>query len=85
MATKQNPIALAKKLATKVGKEADSLCKANAALTAFISVPTGLLGGYKMMQKLKKQARLQADLIKVLRAREAVFKELSEQNVVETK
>lgn len=85
MATKQNPIALAKKLATKVGKEADSLCKANAALTAFISVPTGLLGGYKMMQKLKKQARLQADLIKVLRAREAAFKELSEQNVVETK
>lgn len=85
MATKQNPIALAKKLATKVGKEADSLCKANAALTAFISVPTGVLGGYKMMQKLKKQARLQADLIKVLRAREAAFKELSEQNVVETK
>lgn len=85
MATKQNPIALAKKLATKVGKEADSLCKANTALTAFISVPTGLLGGYKMMQKLKKQARLQADLIKVLRAREAAFKELSEQNVVETK
>lgn len=85
MATKQNPIALAKKLATKVGKEAESLCKANAALTAFISVPTGLLGGYKMMQKLKKQARLQADLIEVLRAREAAFKELSEQNVVETK
>ena len=85
MATKQNPIALAKKLATKVGKEADSLCKANAALSAFISVPTGLLGGYKMLQKLKKQERLQSELIKVLRDREAMFDELSANNVVETK
>ena len=85
MAKNQNPITLAKKLAMKVGKEADALCRANAALTAYISVPTGLLGGYKMMQKLKKQARLQSDLIKVLRAREAAFKELSAQSVVETK
>lgn len=85
MATKQNPIALAKKLAAKVGKEADALCKANAALSAFISVPTGLLGGYKMMQKLKKQERLQSQLISVLRCREAMLDKLSEQNVVETK
>lgn len=85
MATKQNPIALAKKLATKVGKDADSLCKTAAALSAFISVPTGLLGGYKMMKKLKKEERLRSELIKVLRERETIFKELSEQNVVETK
>lgn len=85
MAKNQNPLTLAKKLAAKVGKEADALCRANASLSAFISVPTGLLGGYKMMQKLKKQARLQSDLIKVLRAREAAFKEISEQNVAQDK
>lgn len=85
MAKKVNPSALAKSLANKVSKEADALCRANAALSAFISVPTGLLGGYKMMQKLKKQARLQSELIKVLRAREVAFKEISEQNVVQGK
>ena len=38
-----------------------------------------------MMKKLKKEERLRSELIKVLRERETIFKELSEQNVVETK
>ena len=84
MAKKVNPSALAKSLANKVSKEADALCRANAALSAFISVPTGLLGGYKMMQKLKQQARIQQELISVLREREVFFEKISE-NVAQGK
>ena len=78
MAKKVNPSALAKSLANKVSKEADGLQNAVNKLNAFIAVPTGLLGGYKMLQKLKKQARLQAELISVLREREVFLEKISE-------
>ena len=84
MAKKVNPVALAKSLANKVSKEADGLQKAVNKVNAFISVPTGLLGGYKMLQKLKKQARIQQELVNVLRDREAMFKNYSE-NVAQGK
>lgn len=78
MAKKVNPSALAKSLANKVSKEANALQTSVNKLNAFIAVPTGLLGGYKMLQKLKKQARLQAELISVLREREVFFEKMSE-------
>lgn len=84
MAKKVNPSALAKSLANKVSKEADGLQNAVNKLNAFIAVPTGLLGGYKMLQKLKKQARLQQELIGVLREREVFFDEISK-NVAQGK
>lgn len=84
MAKKINPATLAKTLANKVSKEADGLQKAVNKLNAFIALPTGLLGGYKMMQKLKKQARVQQELVNILRDREVMFEKLSE-TVVETK
>lgn len=84
MAKKVNPSALAKSLANKVSKEADGLENAMNKLNAFIAVPTGLLGGYKMLQKLKKQARLQRELIVVLREREVFLEEISK-NVAQGK
>lgn len=84
MAKKVNPSALAKSLANKVSKEADGLQNAVNKLNAFIAVPTGLLGGYKMLQKLKKQARIQQKLISVLREREVFLEKISE-NVAKTK
>lgn len=78
MAKKVNPAALAKSLANKLSKDADALQKGVNKVNAFISVPTGLLGGYKMLQKLKKQARLQQELISVLRDREVFFEKISE-------
>lgn len=84
MAKKVNPSALAKSLANKVSKEADGLQKAVNKLNAFIAVPTGLLGGYKMLQKLKKQARIQQELVNVLREREVFFEEISK-NVAQDK
>lgn len=84
MAKKVNPVALAKSLANKVSKEADGLQNAVNRLNAFIAVPTGLLGGYKMLQKLKKQARIQQELVNVLREREVFFEEIS-QNVAQDK
>ena len=84
MAKKVNPSALAKSLANKVSKEADALQNAVNKLNAFITVPTGLLGGYKMLQKLKKQARLQQELIGVLREREVFLEKISE-NVAQGK
>lgn len=84
MAKKVNPSALAKSLANKVSKEADGLQNAVNKLNAFIAVPTGLLGGYKMLQKLKKQARLQQELIGVLREREVFLEKISE-NVAQGK
>lgn len=84
MAKKVNPVALAKSLANKVSKEADGLQNAVNRLNAFIAVPTGLLGGYKMMQKLKKQARIQQELVNVLREREVFLEEIS-QNVAQGK
>ena len=84
MAKKVNPSALAKSLANKVSKEADGLQNAVNKLNAFIAVPTGLLGGYKMLQKLKKQARIQQELVNVLREREVFFEKISE-NVAQGK
>jgi hypothetical protein len=84
MAKKVNPAALAKSLANKISKDADALQKGVNKVNAFIAVPTGLLGGYKMLQKLKKQARLQQELVNVLRDRESFFEEISE-NVVQGK
>lgn len=84
MAKKVNPVALAKSLANKVSKEADGLQNAVNRLNAFIAVPTGLLGGYKMIQKLKKQARIQQELVNVLREREVFFEEISK-NVAQGK
>lgn len=84
MANKVNPVALAKSLANKVSKEADGLQNAVNRLNAFIAVPTGLLGGYKMLQKLKKQARIQQELVNVLREREVFFEEISK-NVAQGK
>lgn len=84
MAKKVNPVALAKSLANKVSKEADGLQNAVNRLNAFIAVPTGLLGGYKMLQKLKKQARIQQELVNVLREREVFFEKISE-NVAQGK
>lgn len=84
MAKKVNPVALAKSLANKVSKEADGLQNAVNRLNAFIAVPTGLLGGYKMLQKLKKQARIQQELVNVLREREVFFEEISK-NVAQGK
>lgn len=84
MAKKVNPVALAKSLANKVSKEADRLTDSVNRLNAFIAVPTGLLGGYKMMQKLKKQARIQQELVNVLREREVFFEEISK-NVAQGK
>lgn len=84
MAKKVNPVALAKSLANKVSKEADRLTDSVNKLNAFIAVPTGLLGGYKMLQKLKKQARIQRELVNVLREREVFFEEISE-NVAQGK
>lgn len=84
MAKKVNPSALAKSLANKVSKEADGLQNALNKLNAFIAVPTGLLGGYKMLQKLKKQARIQQKLIGVLREREVLLEKISE-NVAQGK
>ena len=84
MAKKVNPSALAKSLANKLSKEADGLQNAVNKLNAFIAVPTGLLGGYKMLQKLKKQARLQQELVNVLREREVFFEKISE-NVAQGK
>ena len=84
MAKKVNPSALAKSLANKVSKEADCLQNAVNKLNAFIAVPTGLLGGYKMLQKLKKQARIQQKLIGVLREREVFLEKISE-NVAQDK
>ena len=78
MAKKVNPSALAKSLANKVSKEANALQTSVNKLNAFIAVPTGLLGGYKMLQKLKKQARIQQELISVLRDREVFFEKISE-------
>lgn len=84
MAKKVNPSALAKSLANKVSKEADGLQNAVNKINAFIAVPTGLLGGYKMLQKLKKQARIQQKLIGVLREREVLLEKISE-NVAQDK
>lgn len=84
MAKKVNPVALAKSLANKVSKEADRLTDSVNRLNAFIAVPTGLLGGYKMMQKLKKQARIQRELVNVLRDREIFLEEISK-NVAQGK
>lgn len=84
MAKKVNPSALAKSLAHKLSKDADALQKGVNKVNAFISVPTGLLGGYKMLQKLKKQARIQQELVNVLREREVFFEEIS-QNVAQGK
>lgn len=84
MAKKVNPSALAKSLANKVSKEADGLQNAVNKINAFIAVPTGLLGGYKMLQKLKKQARIQQELIGVLREREVLLEKISE-NVAQDK
>lgn len=84
MAKKVNPSALAKSLANKVSKEADGLQNAVNKINAFIAVPTGLLGGYKMLQKLKKQARIQQKLISVLREREVFLEKISE-NVAKAK
>lgn len=84
MAKKVNPSALAKSLANKVSKEADGLQNAVNRLNAFIAVPTGLIGGYKMLQKLKKQARIQQELVNVLREREVFFEEISK-NVAQGK
>ena len=84
MAKKVNPSALAKSLASKLSKDADALQKGVNKVNAFISVPTGLLGGYKMLQKLKKQARIQQELVNVLREREVFFEEIS-QNVAQGK
>lgn len=78
MAKKVNPSALANSLANKLSKDADALQKGVDKVNAFISVPTGLLGGYKMLQKLKKQARLQQELVNVLREREVFFEKISE-------
>ena len=77
MTKKVNPVALAKSLGNKLAKDADALQKSVNKVNAFISVPTGLLGGYKMLQKLKKQARIQQELINVLREREVFFEEIS--------
>lgn len=84
MAKKVNPSALAKSLANKVSKEADGLQNAVNKINAFIAVPTGLLGGYKMLQKLKKQARIQQELIGVIREREVLLEKISE-NVAQDK
>lgn len=84
MAKKVNPSALAKSIANKVSKEADGLQNAVNKINAFIAVPTGLLGGYKMLQKLKKQARIQQKLIGVLREREVLLEKISE-NVAQDK
>lgn len=84
MAKKVNPSALAKSLANKVSKEADGLQNAVNKINAFIAVPTGLLGGYKMLQKLKRQARIQQKLIGVLREREVLLEKISE-NVAQDK
>lgn len=85
MATKQNPIALAKKVSAKVNKELNALKVANGKLAAFISVPTGLIGGAKMLQKLKKQYSLQSELAKVLDARLDIFEDFINKPVVEKK
>lgn len=84
MAKKVNPVALAKSLANKVSKKANGLQNSVNRLNAFIAVPTGLLGGYKMLQKLKKQARIQQELVNVLREREVFFEEISK-NVAQGK
>lgn len=84
MAKKVNPSALPKSLANKVSKDADALQKGVNKIRAFISVPTGILGGYKMLQKLKKQARIQQELVNVLREREVFFEEISK-NVAQGK
>lgn len=84
MAKKITNAALAKKLGNKVAKEADALQKSCNKLNLFISAPVGLLGGFKMLQKLKRQARLQQELVDVHRDRELMFNNYSE-NVVETK
>lgn len=84
MAKKISPATLAKNLGNELGKKADALQKSVNKVNAFIALPTGLLGGYKMMQKLKKQARVQQELVNILRSREAMFEKLSE-TVVETK
>jgi len=84
MAKKISTATLAKTLANKVSKEADGLQKSVNKLNAFIAHPTGLLGGINMMWKLKKQARVQQELVNILREREVMFKNLSE-TVVKTK
>lgn len=84
MAKKISPATLAKSLGNECMKKADALQKSVNKVNAFIALPTGLLGGYKMLQKLKKQARVQQELVNILRDREVMFEKLSEP-VVETK
>lgn len=84
MAKKITNAALAKKLGNELAKKADALQKSCNKIQLFISAPVGLLGGFKMLQKLKRQARLQQELVDVLRERELMFNDYSE-NVVETK
>lgn len=84
MAKKITNAALAKKLGNELAKKADALQSSCNKINLFISAPVGLLGGYKMLQKLKRQARLQQELVDVLRDRELMFENYNE-NVVETK
>ena len=84
MAKKINNAALAKKLGQELSKKADALQKSCNKIHLFLTAPVGLLGGFKMLQKLKKQARIQQELVDVLRERKLMFENYSE-NVVETK
>jgi hypothetical protein len=84
MAKKITNAALAKKLGTELAKKADALQMSCNKIQQFINIPAGLLGGFKMLQKLKRQARLQQELVNVLREREQMFEDYYE-NVVETK
>ena len=80
-----NPITNAKKLASKLSKERDALVKSANKLHLFISVPTGLIGGYKMLQKLKKQSNLMQELVSTLDDRIKIFEDFISKPVAEKK
>ncbi len=74
----------AQSLAKKLYVERTKLQKSSEALGKILLTTDVIIGGYKMVQKLRKQKSLFDSLVEVINDRIKIFEETS-QNVVKTK
>lgn len=74
----------AQSLAKKLYVERNNLQKSSEAIGKILLTTDVIIGGYKMVQKLRKQKSLFDSLVEVINDRIKIFEETS-QNVVKTK
>lgn len=74
----------AQSLAKRLYVERNKLQKSSEAISKILLTTDVIIGGYKMVQKLRKQKSLFDSLVEVINDRIKIFEETS-QNVVKTK